>query len=61
MKKPKYDIAIDISEGELRQLIVVHAERIRHSTWNTCEQDRLQETANRMSALLEILKRKRPE
>jgi hypothetical protein len=57
----KYDIALDISEGELRQLIAVHAERIRNSTWSTHEKERLQETAERISTLLEILKRKCPK
>jgi hypothetical protein len=61
MKKQNYDIALDISEGELRHLIVLHAERIRNSTWNIGEQESLQETADRMSTLLEILKRKRHE
>jgi hypothetical protein len=59
--KPKYDIAVEISENELRHLIQLHAGRISGTLFaNEREcQHYMQNAAERMSALLDILKAKK--
>lgn len=53
----KYNIALEISVNELRHLIQLHAERVGRSQFCATQQSYMQWNAERMSALLEILKK----
>ena len=55
-KKAVYDIEVKISEHELRHLMSLHAGRVEKTMWSECNQKYLEESADRLHALNEILK-----